>query len=65
MKDLDKVTIGKIKAGQTLTFEELNPLLRPQGVQNGVMKVGLAHMLGGVIAGLEHGVVASIHILAR
>ncbi len=28
-------------------------------------KVGLAHMLGGVVAGLEHGVVASIHILAR
>jgi benzoylsuccinyl-CoA thiolase BbsB subunit len=28
-------------------------------------KVGLAHMLGGVVARLEHGVVASIHILAR
>ena len=28
-------------------------------------KVGLAHMLGGVVAGMEHGVVASIHILAR
>ncbi len=28
-------------------------------------KVGLAQMLGGLVAGLEHGVVASIHILAR
>jgi benzoylsuccinyl-CoA thiolase BbsB subunit len=28
-------------------------------------KVGLAQMLGGIVAGLEHGVVAGIHILAR
>jgi benzoylsuccinyl-CoA thiolase BbsB subunit len=28
-------------------------------------KVGLAQMLGGLVAGLEHGAVASIHILAR
>ncbi len=28
-------------------------------------KVGLAHMLGGLVTGLEHGVTASIHILAR
>ncbi len=28
-------------------------------------KVGLAHMLGGLVTGLEHGAVASIHILAR
>ena len=28
-------------------------------------KVGLAHMHGGVVAGMEHGIVASIHILAR
>ncbi len=28
-------------------------------------KVGLAHMLGGLVAGLEHGAVASVHILAR
>ena len=28
-------------------------------------KVGLAQMLGGVVAGMERGVVASIHILAR
>jgi len=28
-------------------------------------KVGLAQMLGGLVAGLEHGVNASIHILAR
>jgi hypothetical protein len=27
MKDLDKVSLEKIKAGQTLAFEELNPLL--------------------------------------
>jgi benzoylsuccinyl-CoA thiolase BbsB subunit len=27
-------------------------------------KVGLAHMLGGLVTGLEHGVTASIHILA-
>lgn len=28
-------------------------------------KVGLAHMHGGVVAGMEHGIVAGIHILAR
>jgi benzoylsuccinyl-CoA thiolase BbsB subunit len=28
-------------------------------------KVGLAHMLGGLVTGLEHGVTASVHILAR
>ena len=28
-------------------------------------KAGLAQMLGGLVAGLEHGAVASIHILAR
>jgi benzoylsuccinyl-CoA thiolase BbsB subunit len=28
-------------------------------------KVGLSHMHGGVVAGMEHGIVASIHILAR
>ena len=28
-------------------------------------RVGLAHMLGGLVTGLEHGVTASIHILAR
>jgi benzoylsuccinyl-CoA thiolase BbsB subunit len=28
-------------------------------------KVGLAHMHGGVVAGLEHGIVAGLHILAR
>jgi len=28
-------------------------------------RVGLAHMLGGLVTGLEHGVNASIHILAR
>lgn len=28
-------------------------------------KVGLAQMLGGLVTGLEHGVTASIHILAR
>lgn len=28
-------------------------------------KVGLAQMLGGLVTGLEHGAVASIHILAR
>jgi len=28
-------------------------------------KVGLAHMLGGLVTGLEHGVTAGIHILAR
>ena len=28
-------------------------------------KVGLAHMLGGLVTGLEHGATASIHILAR
>jgi benzoylsuccinyl-CoA thiolase BbsB subunit len=28
-------------------------------------KVGLAQMLGGLVAGLEHGAVASVHILAR
>lgn len=28
-------------------------------------KVGMAHMLGGLVTGLEHGVTAGIHILAR
>lgn len=28
-------------------------------------KVGLAQMLGGLVAGMEHGIVAGIHILAR
>jgi nitroreductase/NAD-dependent dihydropyrimidine dehydrogenase PreA subunit len=39
MKDLKQETIEKIKASQEVTFEELKPLLRPEGVQNGVMKV--------------------------
>ena len=39
MKDLKKETLEKIKAGKEVTFEELKPLLRPEGVQNGVMKV--------------------------
>lgn len=39
MKDLKKETIEKIKAGKKVTFEELKPVLRPEGVQNGVMKV--------------------------
>jgi nitroreductase/NAD-dependent dihydropyrimidine dehydrogenase PreA subunit len=39
MKDLKKETIEKVKAGKEVTFEELKPLFRPQGVQNGVMKV--------------------------
>jgi benzoylsuccinyl-CoA thiolase BbsB subunit len=28
-------------------------------------KVGLSQMLGGLVAGMEHGIVAGIHILAR
>ncbi len=39
MKDLKKETIEKIKAGKEVTFEELKPLLRPEGIQNGMMKV--------------------------
>src|SRR4030067_2781591 len=39
MNDLKKETIEKIKAGKEVTFEELKPLLRPEGIQNGVMKV--------------------------
>ena len=39
MKDLTKETMEKIKAGKPYTFEELKPLLRPEGIQNGVMKV--------------------------
>lgn len=39
MKDLKKETIEKLKAGKTPTFEELKPLLRPEGIKNGVMKV--------------------------
>ena len=39
MKDLSPETIHKIKTGQDATLEELKPLLRPAGVQNGVMKV--------------------------
>lgn len=39
MKDLSPETIQKIKTGQDATLEELKPLLRPEGVQNGIMKV--------------------------
>lgn len=39
MADLSAEVIAKIKAGEDATFEELKPLLRPEGVQNGVMKV--------------------------
>jgi len=39
MKGLKKETVEKIKAGKAVTFEELNPLLRLQEVQSGVMKV--------------------------
>jgi nitroreductase/NAD-dependent dihydropyrimidine dehydrogenase PreA subunit len=39
MKDLTNETLEKIKAGKPCTFEELKPVLRPEGVQNGVMKV--------------------------
>ncbi len=39
MKDLKKETVEKIKAGREVTFEEIKPLLRPEGIQNGVMKV--------------------------
>jgi len=39
MKDLKKETVEKIKAGKEVTFEELKPLLRPEEIQNGVMKV--------------------------
>jgi len=39
MKELRMETIEKIKAGKDVTFEELKPLLRPEGIQNGVMKV--------------------------
>ncbi len=39
MKNLAPETIEKIKSGREVTFEELKPLLRPEGVQNGVMKV--------------------------
>jgi nitroreductase/NAD-dependent dihydropyrimidine dehydrogenase PreA subunit len=39
MKDLSPETIHKIKTGQDATLEELKPLLRPEGVQNGVMMV--------------------------
>jgi len=39
MKDLSPETIQKIKTGQDATLEELEPLLRPEGVRNGVMRV--------------------------
>lgn len=39
MKDISHKTLAKIRAGKTPTFEELKPVLRPEGVQNGVLKV--------------------------
>ena len=39
MKDLSLETIQKLKTGQDATLKELKPLLRPEGIQNGVMKV--------------------------
>jgi len=39
MKGLKDETVEKVKAGKAVTFEELKPLFRPEGVQNGVMKV--------------------------
>ncbi len=39
MKDLSPETVQKIKTGQDATIEELMPLLRPEGIQNGVMQV--------------------------
>ncbi len=38
MKDLTMGTLEQILAGPAPTFEELKPLLRPEGVINGVMK---------------------------
>lgn len=39
MKDLTPEVAEKLKTGQDVTVEELMPLLRPEGIQNGVMKV--------------------------
>jgi nitroreductase/NAD-dependent dihydropyrimidine dehydrogenase PreA subunit len=39
VKDLKKETIDKIKAGKKVTFEELKPMLRPEGIVNGMMNV--------------------------
>jgi nitroreductase/ferredoxin len=39
MADLSAKVIEKMKAGEDLTVEELKPLLRPEGIQNGVMKI--------------------------
>ena len=39
MKDLTPEVAEKLKTGQDATVEELMPLLRPEGIQNGVMKV--------------------------
>jgi len=39
MKGLKNETVEKVKAGKDVTFEELKPLFRPSGVQNGEMKV--------------------------
>jgi nitroreductase/Na+-translocating ferredoxin:NAD+ oxidoreductase RNF subunit RnfB len=39
MKDLSPEIVQKIKTGQDATVEELMPLLRPEGIQNGIMEV--------------------------